>query len=143
MSVYKRHFLLEVLRHDDQRVIDRAVAVRVIFTHRITDNTGALSVRSVRPDPQFVHVVESSSLHGFEAVPDIGKRSCDDYTHCVVDIGLLHKFGVFRLEDLLLRSLRECVLRLSLPFFTVLIPVVFRHKLVCISVYLLLSHDSS
>jgi len=57
MSIYQRPALLEVLRHNDQRIIDRAVAVRMIFTHCISDDTGTFTVRAVITDPEFIHII--------------------------------------------------------------------------------------
>ena len=39
MTINKRQFLLEILRHNNQGVIDRGIAMRMIFTHGITYNT--------------------------------------------------------------------------------------------------------
>ena len=65
VTVDQRDLFFEILCHDDQRVIDRTVAVGMIFTHRIADDSRALSEGSVRPDPELMHVIKSSSLHGF------------------------------------------------------------------------------
>ena len=47
MTVDQDHTLLEFLRHDHERLIDGAVAVRMVFTHGIAHDTGALAVRPV------------------------------------------------------------------------------------------------
>ena len=47
VSVDKRDLCFEILRHYDQSVIDRAVAVGMIFTHCIADDSRALSEGSV------------------------------------------------------------------------------------------------
>jgi len=52
-----------VLCHVDECSVDRAVAVRVIFTHRITDDTRALTVRLIRRIVQFTHGVQNTSLY--------------------------------------------------------------------------------
>ena len=127
MPVDQGDLFFEILRHDDQRVVDRAVSMGMIFTHCIADYSGALSEGSVRADPELMHIVESPSLYGFEPVPDIRERPRDDNAHRVVDIGFLHQFGILSLEDLLLRSLRKSIFRQSLPFSAVLVLVVFRH----------------
>ena len=65
VAVDQGDLFFEILCHDDQRVIDRTVAVGMIFTHRIADDSGALSEGPVRSDPELMHVVKSSSLYGF------------------------------------------------------------------------------
>ncbi len=65
MAVHQRQALLKVLGQNHQRFINRAVAVGMIFTHRIAHNTGALAVRPVITDPQLVHVIQRPALHRF------------------------------------------------------------------------------
>ena len=86
VPVHKDLPLLEILRHDNERLVDRAVAVRMVFTHRISDNTGAFPVRSVIADPQLIHVIERTSLNRFQTVPNIRKRTGDNNAHGIVDI---------------------------------------------------------
>ena len=63
VTVYQHHSLFKILRHNNQRLIDGTVTVWVIFTHRISDDTGTLSVWSVISDPKFIHIIERSSLY--------------------------------------------------------------------------------
>ena len=51
------------LGHVDQGSVNGTVAVGMIFTHGIADDTGALSVGLVRTVVQFAHGVEDSSLY--------------------------------------------------------------------------------
>ena len=63
MAVHHRITGCPVLCHVDECSVDRAVAVRVIFTHRITDDTRALTVRLIRRIVQFTHGVQNTSLY--------------------------------------------------------------------------------
>ena len=69
----------EVLRHPDQRLVDRRVAVRVVLTHHLADDEGALAVRPVGLEAEVVHRVENPAVHGLQPVPDVraapGRRS--------------------------------------------------------------------
>ena len=65
VPIDQREPFLEILCHDHQCVIDGAVAVRMVFTHGITYDTGALAVRSVVTDPQFMHIIKHPALHRF------------------------------------------------------------------------------
>ena len=47
MPVNKRHPFFKILCHNDQRFINGAVSMRMVFTHGISDNTRALTVRLV------------------------------------------------------------------------------------------------
>ena len=55
MTVYQGITGRPVLRHIDQGAVNRTVSMRVIFTHRITDNTRTLTMRFVRRVIQFDH----------------------------------------------------------------------------------------
>ena len=101
MAVYQGQSLFKLLRHHDQRVIDGTVAMGMIFTHCVAHDAGALSVRTVRPDPEFIHIVECPALHRLEAVPHIRQSPGYDYTHGIVYISLLHQLGIFGAYDLL------------------------------------------
>ena len=92
MSIDKRVSHVPVLSHINQCTIDGAVTVRVIFTHRITDNTCTLTVRLVRPVIQLDHGIEHAALNRLQTVSYIRKCSGSDNTHSVVDIEGLHSF---------------------------------------------------
>ena len=51
------------LGHIYQRPVNGTVSMRMIFTHGITDDTGAFSVRFIRSVIQLNHGIENSSLH--------------------------------------------------------------------------------
>ena len=61
------------LRGSDERVVDGTVAMRVVLTHDLTDHTGALDVRTVRPYAHLVHRVQDPALHRLEPVPGVRK----------------------------------------------------------------------
>ena len=65
VSVHKDLPFFKLLCHDDQSLVDGAVAVGVIFTHRISHDTGTFPVGPVITYPQFVHIIESTSLNRF------------------------------------------------------------------------------
>ena len=102
MPVYERELFLEILRHHDERIIDGAVAVRMIFTHCIADDTRTLTVRPVIADAEFIHVIERTPLHRLEAVPDVRQCTGNDNAHRIVDIGLLHYLRIFCLNNMIL-----------------------------------------
>ena len=63
VSVYQRISHGPGLGHVDQGSVNGAVAVGMIFTHGIADDTGAFSVGLVRTVVQFAHGVEDPSLY--------------------------------------------------------------------------------
>ena len=80
----------EVLRHAHQRVVDRLVAVRVVFAHHVADDARRLHVLLVGRVPLLVHRVEDAPVHRLEAVARVGQRARHDHAHGVIEIGALH-----------------------------------------------------
>ena len=65
LAVDQRVAQRERLRHADQRVVDRDVAVRVVLAHHVADDRGALAVAGRRGQPHLVHRVQDPALDGF------------------------------------------------------------------------------
>ena len=82
---------VECLRHAHQRVIDRRIAVRMVFL-RGTRPTTPAHLRVLAPGNQIhlVHGVQNPPVHGLEAVAHVGHGAADDHAHGVVEIRLLH-----------------------------------------------------
>ena len=93
LTVQKRQRHREILRHPHQRVIDRAIAVGMVFTHHVTDGARRFAVRFVVGIAHFVHGIEDAAVHGFQTVTQIGNRAGDDHAHRVIEIGGLHLLG--------------------------------------------------
>src|SRR5699024_4341464 len=90
MTVHQSISHRPVLSHIYQSSVDGAVAMGMIFTHGISDDTGTFSVRLIRPVVQFYHGVKNPSLHRLQSVPYIGKGTGRDDAHGILDIGFLH-----------------------------------------------------
>ena len=80
----------EILRHADDCIVDRRIAVRMIFTEDFTDDTGRFLVGLVRAHARLLHRVKDAAVYWFQAVPDIRQSTRDDDTHSVVDVRVLH-----------------------------------------------------
>ena len=78
------------LAEPHQGVVDRGVAVRVVLTHHVTDDTRALGEAAVRPVATVEHRVQHAAVHRLEAVPHVGQRPLHDDAHRVVEVGPLH-----------------------------------------------------
>src|SRR5699024_11314070 len=63
VTVYQRISGGPVLRHVYKGAVNRTVAVGMIFTHGIADDTGAFTVRFIRAVVLFDHGIQNSSLH--------------------------------------------------------------------------------
>ena len=80
----------EVLRHAHQRVIDRLVAVRVIFTDDVAHDAGGLAIGLVPVIAVLVHREQDAAMHGLQAVAHVGKRAAHDHAHGVIEVALAH-----------------------------------------------------
>ncbi|MNS71306.1 hypothetical protein D3C72_1046720 [compost metagenome] len=80
----------EVLGQPDDGVVNRLVAVRVVLTDHVADDTGRLLVRPVPVVVELVHRVQHAPVHRLEAVAGVGKRPADDHAHGVIEVAAAH-----------------------------------------------------
>ncbi|MCY1171370.1 hypothetical protein D9M73_114790 [compost metagenome] len=90
LAVDQRHAHRPVLAHTDQGFVDRAVTVRVIFTHRVTDDAGAFAIGPVINEAAFRRRPQDTAVDGLQTITNIGKRARDDHAHRIVEIARLH-----------------------------------------------------
>ena len=86
MAVHKSFSFFKLLGHHNKCLINRAVAMRVVFTHGIAYDTGAFTVRPVVTDSQLIHVIQRSSLHRLQPVSHIRKSTRNNDAHGIVNI---------------------------------------------------------
>ena len=86
------------LCHTHQRVVDRGIAVRMVFTHDLADHAGALGVTTVGAVAAVVHRVDHTAMHRLHAVAYVRERTVHDHGHGVCQVGIAH----FLLQILLL-----------------------------------------
>jgi hypothetical protein len=80
----------EVLGHAHQGVVDRVLAVRVVFAHHVADDARALARRPAMVVPALAHGVEDPPMDRLQAVAHIGQRPRHDHAHGVIEVGALH-----------------------------------------------------
>ncbi len=90
MAVDERVAQAEILRHAHERVVDRDVAVRMVFLEHLADGAGALAMRLVRVEAQLRHGIEDATVDGFEAVADVGQGARHDHAHGVIEVRAAH-----------------------------------------------------
>jgi hypothetical protein len=64
--------------------------VGVIVAHHLADDLGALGVGTGGPEAELVHRVEHATVHGLQAIANVGERAPDDHRHGVVEVGGAH-----------------------------------------------------
>ncbi len=72
LAVDERIAKREILREADHRVVDRLVAVRVIFADDVADDTRRLLVGASRIEPEQTHRPEQTAMDGFQPVANVG-----------------------------------------------------------------------
>ena len=77
------------LSQTHQGVVNGRVAVRVVLTHDVTDDAGALVPAAVGAVTAVVHRVDDPTVYRFEAVAHIGQGTPDDDAHRVVEVRVL------------------------------------------------------
>ncbi len=90
LPVDQRQAHREILRHTHGGQINRAVAMRMVFTHHVTGHTRGFAVRLVGRVAGLVHRVQNPPMHRLQPIPRIRQRAGDDNGHRIVQIGLAH-----------------------------------------------------
>ena len=78
LAVDQRVTKREILREADHRVVDRLVAVRVIFADDVADDARRLLVGAGRVEPQQAHRPQQAPMDRLQPVADIGQRARGD-----------------------------------------------------------------
>jgi hypothetical protein len=73
----------EVLRHADDRVVDGALAVRVVLAEDVADDARRLAVRLVVQVALLPHAVEAAAVDGLQSVAHVREGPSDDDGHRV------------------------------------------------------------
>ena len=74
----------------DERIINRGIAVRVIFTHDFTDDSRRFDGRMTFGKPQLLHSVKNSAVDRLETVADIRDGASDIDTQRILQIRSMH-----------------------------------------------------
>ena len=107
MTVGERIAHREILRHAHYRVIYGAVAMRMIFTKNLADDTRGLLVGLGAPHARFLHPVEYAAMHGLHAVPHVGQSAGDYDAHRVVNIRRAHHVREIHGDNLILAKIQN------------------------------------
>ena len=74
------------LGHAHNRVIDRGVAVGVVFTDHVPHHPRGLLVSLVPVVAEFIHGVQDPAVNRFQAVPHVRQGAPDDHAHGVIKV---------------------------------------------------------
>jgi hypothetical protein len=92
LAVHQRITQRKILRHAHDGVVHGGVAVGVIFTDHVADDTRRLLVSLVPVVGQLVHGEQYAAMHGLQAIAHIRQGAPHDYAHGVIEVGTAHFF---------------------------------------------------
>ena len=91
----------EILRQTHHGIVNRSVAMGMVFTQHVTDAGGRFLKGLVGGQSAFIHGVKNPPMHRFQTVPHVGQGTTHNDAHGVFNIGLLHFLHQFALGDYL------------------------------------------
>ena len=80
----------KILRHANNGVIDRAVAVRVVFANDVTHDARRLLIWTIPVIVQLVHREQHAAVNRLQAVAGVGEGTTDDDAHGVIEVAAAH-----------------------------------------------------
>ena len=92
LTIDQRITQREILRHAHDGVVDRGIAVGMVFTDHIAHDARRFFISTIPFVRQLVHRKKHAAMHRLEAVPDIRQSAPDDDAHRVIEIGPPHFF---------------------------------------------------
>ena len=90
LAVHQHMAHREVLRHPHDGVVDRLVAVGVVFADDVADDARGLLVSAVPVVVELVHRKENPPMHRFEAIACIRQGAPHYHAHGVIQIASPH-----------------------------------------------------
>jgi hypothetical protein len=90
LAIHQHMAQREILRQTDDGVVHRRVAVRVVLTDHVADDTGRLLVRPVPVVVQLVHRKQHAAMHRLQAISGVRQRTPHDHAHRVIEVRTTH-----------------------------------------------------
>ena len=90
LSVYQHVPHGKILRHAHNRVVDRLIAMRMVFADHVAHDTGRFFVGAVPVVAKLVHRKQNPPVHRFETVSGVGQGAADNHAHGVIEVAAPH-----------------------------------------------------
>ena len=82
----------EILRHAHDGIVNSDVAMRMVFTNHVADNTGRFFVSPIPVVVELVHGIQNTSMHRLQTIAHIGQGATHNHTHRIVEVRAFHLF---------------------------------------------------
>ena len=90
LPLYERISHHPVLCKSHHGVINTRVAMRVVFTHHVSRNTGRLVKLTTGAQALLAHRIKNSAVHRLQPITNVRKRTINNHTHRVTKEAILH-----------------------------------------------------
>ena len=90
LAVDQRQAHREILRHPHHRVVDRQLAMRMVFADHVADDARRFAVAAVPLVAVDLHRIEDAAVDRLQPVADIGQGARHDHAHRVIEVRALH-----------------------------------------------------
>ncbi len=92
LTIHQHVTQREWLRHTNDGVIHCVIAVGMVFTDYVTNDTGRFFIGFVPVIAQYVHGVKYATVYRLQAISDIRQRTANNDRHRIIQIGALQLF---------------------------------------------------
>ena len=93
LAIDQRQPHREGLCHTHERVVDRAVTMRMVRAHHVADDTGGFHIGAIGGVIALLHRVQNAPVDRLQAVAHIRQSAADDHAHRVIEVGPAHFVG--------------------------------------------------
>ena len=78
------------LRHAHQRIINRSIAMRMVFTHHVANHARRFAIGLVSRVAGFLHGKQNAPMDRLQPIAHIGQSARHDHAHRVIEVGTAH-----------------------------------------------------
>ena len=90
LTIDQWHAHRPILRHTGKRIVNRAVAMRVIVAHDIADNLCRFAIGSARDKAAFLACEQYAAVDGLKAVTYVRQGAGYNDRHRIIEVARLH-----------------------------------------------------
>ena len=90
LTIDQRHAHRPILRHTGKRIVNRAVAMRVIVAHDVADNLCRFAIWSASDKAAFLACEQYAAVNGLQAVTHVRQGAGYNDRHRIIEVARLH-----------------------------------------------------
>ena len=90
LTVHHRVTQGKLLRHPDNGIVGSRIAMGMVLTDNITDDTGRFLVRFIVIITHVIHGIQAAPVNRLETVAYVRQSPADDDRHGIIHVGFFH-----------------------------------------------------